>query len=155
MEVQRELKLKGKHWFNSYLGAQGEGRSDIRCSRVRWKEARRGCTMSRTVTRLINGATFSSKNVGRGGGATAEQHFYDSNYLLLNKGCSPYQERAHLNRVKYNLLLCHFQTTYQIVVTSIYDSNVYLANCTSASDCWQQLIVNVRVIHAHLTMVHY
>lgn len=108
------------------------GRSDIRCSRARWKEARRGCTMSKTVTRLINGATFSSKNVG---GGTAEQHFYDSNYLLLNKGCSPYQERAHLNRVKYNLLLCHFQTTYQIVVTSIYDSNVYLANCTSASDC--------------------
>ena len=60
------------------------------------------------------------------------------------------QERAHLNRVKYNLLSHHFQTTYQIVVSSIYDSNVYLVNCTSARDCWQQLIINVTVIHAHL-----
>lgn len=27
---------------------------------------------------------------------------------------------------------------------------MYLLNCTSARDCWQQLIVNVTVIHAHL-----
>lgn len=32
---------------------------------------------------------------------------------------------------------------------------MYLVNCATGSDCWQQLIVNVRVIHAHLTMVHY
>lgn len=73
---------------------------------------------------------------------------------LLNKGCSPIKSELLLNRVKYNSLSRHFQTTYQIVVTSIYDSNVYLVNCTTAFDCWQQLIVNVRVIQACLTVVH-
>lgn len=54
--------------------------------------------------------------------------------------------------VKHDSLSGHSERTYQIVVTSNYTSNVYLVNCTTPSDCWQQLIVNVKVIHARLTL---